>query len=274
MLLIREIYESIPPNSRIILSCNHKIIHNTEQNSYCFYYDLVTESIGNKKILAIARENSELICTIYLNEMEFNHLIELNPQLVIHDLRRAFTAMDAELFKLISRSIELSAWLNESSYCSVCGQSTTFNEKEMAFACSCSNKIFYPTISPCIITLITDEDKVLLGRAKFFPEGLYSTLAGFIEAGESAEDALHREIDEEVGIRVNNITYYSSQSWPFPSQLMLGFYCQYVSGEIKINQDELEDAQWFHIDNLPLIPPTSSISGMLIHSYIADRSKP
>ena len=274
MLLIREIYESIPPNSKIILSCNHKIIHNTEQNSYCFYYDLEAESIGNKKILAIAQENSEIICTIYFNEMEFNRLLELNPQLAIHDLRRAFTAMDAELFKLISRSIELSAWLNESSYCSVCGQSTTFNEKEMAFACSCSNKIFYPTISPCIITLITHEDKVLLGRAKFFPEGLYSTLAGFIEAGESAEDALHREVDEEVGVLVNNITYYSSQSWPFPSQLMLGFYCQYVSGEIKINYDELEDAQWFHIDNLPLIPPTSSISGMLINSYIADRSKP
>ena len=89
-----------------------------------------------------------------------------------------------------------------------------------------------------------------------------------------AEDALHREVDEEVGVRVNNITYYSSQSWPFPSQLMLGFYCQYVSGQIKINHDELEDAQWFHINNLPLIPPTSSISGMLINSYIAGRSKP
>ena len=143
MLLIREIYESIPPNSRIILSCNHKIIYNTEQNLYCFYYDLVAESIGNKKILAIAQENSEIIFTIYFNEMEFNRLLELNPQLVIHDLRRAFTAMDAELFKLISRSIELSAWLNESSYCGVCAQPTTFSEKEMAFAWSCSNNIFY-----------------------------------------------------------------------------------------------------------------------------------
>ena len=234
---------------------------------------MIGDVVIKKTILAIAQDNSEIICTVHLNEDELNNLLQDNPQLTIHDLRRTFTIIDVDLFKLISRAIELSAWLHESTYCSICGDLTVFNNREQAFVCGCSNKIFYPTISPCIITLITKDDMVLLGRSKFFPEGLYSTLAGFIEAGESAEDALHREVNEEVAISVKNITYFGSQSWPFPSQLMLGFYCQYLSGEIIVNNEELEDAQWFHLDNLPLIPPTSSISGMLIQSYIADRSK-
>ncbi|MEK9649437.1 MAG: NAD(+) diphosphatase [Gammaproteobacteria bacterium] len=274
MLLIREIYESIPPNSKIILSCNHKIIFNTEQNSYCFYDDLTSQSFNNKKFLAIARDNSEYICTVHLDDSGLNEILSLNNHLEVHDLRRSFNMLDENLFKLISRAVELSIWLNESNYCGICGSSTFFNNVEKAFGCSCSKKILYPNISPCIITLITNEDMVLLGRAKFFPAGLFSTLAGFIEAGESAEDALHREVEEEVGLRVTNIQYYGSQSWPFPSQIMLGFYCQYLSGSIRVNPDELEAAQWFHISELPQVPPTTSISGKLIHSYILDRSKP
>ena len=273
MLLIREIYESIPPNSKLILSSNNKIIHHLDQNTYCFSSDLFDQSILGNEILGIAKYGSSIICTIALNEKIIIQLLEENPQLISHDLRQAFNLVDASQFQLISRAIELSAWLRETKYCSLCGESTLYNIKEQAFGCSCSNKIFYPSISPCIITLITNGNKVLLGRAKFFPKGLYSTLAGFIEAGETAEDALQREVFEEVGVYVENIRYFGSQSWPFPSQLMLGFYCQYKQGDIKVNSEELEDAQWFNIDNLPQVPPTTSISGKLIHSYIADRLK-
>ena len=99
---------------------------------------------------------------------------------------------------------------------------------------------------------------------------MYSTLAGFIEAGENAEEALIREVKEEVNLDVSNITYHSSQSWPFPSQLMLGFLCKYEAGEILLNDKELEDARWFDINDLPIIPPDTSISGQLIRSYIED----
>ena len=131
----------------------------------------------------------------------------------------------------------------------------------------------YPTISPCIITLIHDDDKILLGRSKYFPQNMYSTLAGFIEAGESAEEALVREVKEEVNVAVSNIRYHSSQSWPFPSQLMLGYMCKYDAGKIVLNDAELEDAKWFSIDDLPAIPPDASISGQLIRSYIEDHLK-
>ena len=118
-----------------------------------------------------------------------------------------------------------------------------------------------------------ERDEVLLARNKFFPENWYSTLAGFIEAGETAEEALKREVMEEVNVSVKNITYFGSQPWPFPSQLMLGYFCEYESGEIKIEEAELEDAKWFKIDDLPNVPPKLSISGQLISSYLEDRSK-
>ena len=102
---------------------------------------------------------------------------------------------------------------------------------------------------------------------------MYSTLAGFIEAGENAEEALIREVKEEVNVNVSDIKYYSSQSWPFPAQLMLGYFCKYKSGKIELNDKELEDARWFNINELPIIPPDASISGQLIRSYIEDRLK-
>ena len=103
---------------------------------------------------------------------------------------------------------------------------------------------------------------------------MFSTLAGFIEAGENAEEAIHREVMEEVNVKVSNIQYFGSQSWPFPSQLMLGYFCKYESGDIILNDEELEEARWFDVDKLPTIPPDTSISGQLIRSYISDHLKP
>ena len=159
------------------------------------------------------------------------------------------------------------------NFCSICGNRNSFNIKEGAFECDCNKAPTYPSISPCIITLIHDEDRILLGRSKFFPENMYSTLAGFIEAGENAEEALIREVKEEVNVEVSEIKYYSSQSWPFPAQLMLGYFCKYKAGEIILNDDELEDARWFNIKELPIIPPDASISGQLIRFYIEDHLK-
>jgi NAD+ diphosphatase len=102
---------------------------------------------------------------------------------------------------------------------------------------------------------------------------MFSTLAGFIEAGENAEEALAREVMEEVNVKVSEVRYYGSQSWPFPSQLMLGYFCKYEEGNIQLNDAELEEARWFDLDDLPIIPPDTSISGQLIRSYISDRSK-
>lgn len=129
--------------------------------------------------------------------------------------------------------------------------------------------INYPRIAPCVIVLVTRGEELLLARNANFPGPMYSTLAGFIEAGETAEETLVREVKEEVGVDIHRLQYFRSQSWPFPNQLMLGFFAEYAGGDIVCDQQEIVDAQWFHYTELPMVPPTSSVSGQLIQHYIA-----
>ena len=126
----------------------------------------------------------------------------------------------------------------------------------------------YPRIAPCIIVLVTRGDEMLLARNVNHPRAMYSTLAGFIEAGETPEDTLVREVREEVGLEVRNLRYFQSQSWPFPNQLMLGYFADYAGGDIVCDPDEIADAQWFHPSDLPLIPPPASVAGQLIQHHL------
>ena len=176
------------------------------------------------------------------------------------DLRQILGFLDQSSFLLASRALILQTWISNNNFCSICGKNNSFNKKEGAFECSCNSVPKYPAISPCIITLIHDEDQILLGRSKFFPLNMYSTLAGFVEPGESLEQALEREVFEEVGIKVKNIRYFNSQPWPFPASLMLGFFAEAVNDQMTIDYDEIEDANWFSINELKSLEHPS-ISG-------------
>jgi NAD+ diphosphatase len=137
----------------------------------------------------------------------------------------------------------------------------------------------FPRIDPAIIVLVSDEGRALLGRQASWPVGRYSTIAGFVEPGESLEDAVAREVLEETGVKVDRIEYHSSQPWPFPSSLMLGFTAHAVSDEVHLRDQELEDARWFTRTDLasgsPLLPPRQSISFRLIeHWYDAGADRP
>ena len=112
---------------------------------------------------------------------------------------------------------------------------------------------------------------MLLARNAAWPNGMYSTLAGFVEPGESIEQTVHREVFEEVGLKVGKLRYFGSQSWPFPNSLMLGFHAEYASGEIVCQEGEIADAQWFKADSLPQIPPRTAISGWLIQEFLDGR---
>ena len=129
----------------------------------------------------------------------------------------------------------------------------------------------YPRVSPCVIVLVNKGDKMLLAAAAGFQKRFYSTLAGFMEPGETCEAAVIREVREEVGIEVGNVRYFASQPWPFPSQVMLGFFAEWQSGELMPNPDEIEDADWFDVDAMPPTPPNASISGQLISDFIERR---
>ena len=274
MKLIRELHETIKEDSKLIIFCDNKILYDQAKNTYTFAIKDLNLSDQLGPYLAIALIDNCFVYVLNIDEDQNILGLFMDPD-VIHfvELRQMLGILNQSSFLLLSRATILKSWLSANVFCSICGNQNSFNKKEGAFECSCNAAPKYPTISPCIITLIYDEDNILLGRSKFFPPNMYSTLAGFIEAGENAEEALIREVKEEVNVEIANIKYFSSQSWPFPAQLMLGYFCQYKKGEIILNDAELEDARWFNIKELPIIPPDASISGQLIRSYIEDRLK-
>ena len=176
--------------------------------------------------------------------------------------------VDEQLFALVGRASQLLDWERDHQYCGRCGSQMYADVDERAMRCDPCRAINYPRIAPCIIVLVTRGEELLLARNANFPGPMYSTLAGFIEAGETAEETLVREVREEVSVEVGKLRYFQSQSWPFPNQLMLGFFAEYVGGEIVCDGTEISDARWFHHSDLPMIPPVSSVSGQLIQHYV------
>ena len=173
-------------------------------------------------------------------------------------------------FMICGRAKMLLDWRDQHRYCGRCGQPLIRLPGESAMHCEPCKLRYYPRISPCIIVLITRGHQVLLAQGeRHRASGMYSTLAGFIEAGESAEQAVMREVKEEVNVEVDNIHYLNSQAWPFPNQLMLGFHAEYAGGDIIPAVGEIAHADWFDIDRLPKLPPAISIATWLIRQYQA-----
>jgi NTP pyrophosphohydrolases containing a Zn-finger, probably nucleic-acid-binding len=159
-------------------------------------------------------------------------------------------------------------WLDSTRFCPFCGHPLQLHASENALECPACGRLHYPRIEPCIISLITRGDELLLLRSVRDTAGIYACLAGFVEIGETLEQALRREVREETGLEIRNIRYAGSQGWPFPDQLMVGFYAEYESGEIRIQESEIADARWFRRDALPPLPKPGSIAWRLINGCL------
>jgi NAD+ diphosphatase len=179
-------------------------------------------------------------------------------------VRHFCASLPDELRHAAALGNHISHWRELNHYCGKCGTTMQDSDKERARICSGCNNIVYPRISPCVMALIIRGEQILLARSPHFPQNKLSVLAGFINPGETAEQAVIREIKEEVGLEVNNLKYICSQPWPFPDSLMLGFTAQYLSGEIKIDPAEIEFAGWFNKNKLPKIPDHISLARLLI----------
>lgn len=190
------------------------------------------------------------------------------------ELRRLMGMLDSSLFRIAGRAIQILEWQRNHVFCGRCGSRTGLHAVERAVVCPACGFSQYPRINPCVIMLVTRGEELLLARSARFNRPMYSTLAGFIEAGETAEETLHREVLEEVGLKVRNPVYFGSQSWPFPSNLMLGFHVEYESGEIVMQEDEIVDARFFHHSQLPMVPPPGSIAHALINSFVQGLTPP
>lgn len=169
-----------------------------------------------------------------------------------------------EKFEFVARAFQVDLFLRTHQFCGQCGQTMELIDWELATHCKPCNHRCYPRISPCIIVAIRHKDKILLAQGAQHTSGKLSILAGFVESGETLEQAVHREVFEEVGIKVKNLKYFSSQPWPFPHSLMVGFTAEYDSGELVLCEKEILSADWFTLDNMPKTSPVQSIAGQLI----------
>jgi len=190
------------------------------------------------------------------------------------DLRSIGTELPADDANLAAHARALVLWHQSQLYCGRCGGAASNHAAGNARRCSACGVSLFPRVDPAIIVLVSRADRCLLGRSARFPEGMYSTIAGFVEPGESLEDAVRREVFEETNIHVGNVRYHSSQPWPFPSSLMLGFSADALSDDIELNDAELEDAQWFTRDEIhggnPKLPQHLSIARQLIDHWLDD----
>ncbi len=188
------------------------------------------------------------------------------------DLRVATKALDAGAWSAAALASQVLHWDRTNRFCGQCGSAMEqANPRERAKRCVGCGHVAYPRVSPCIITLVHDGDRVLLTRQASWPAGRYGLVAGFVEAGETLEECVKREVMEETGVTVDEVAYQGSQPWPFPHQLMVGFFARYGGGEVALRDGELEDARWFALDALPQLPPRLSIARSLIELFLSQR---
>ncbi|UCP11679.1 NAD(+) diphosphatase [Pseudomonas sp. MM213] len=192
------------------------------------------------------------------------------PSCAWMSLRHLMLERDLETYKMLAYAAQVGTWSQQHRFCGACGAPTVMLKAERASCCEDCRLRFYPRISPCMIVLITRGEEVLLARSPSFAPGLYSTLAGFAEPGESMEGCVTREVREEVGIEICNLRYKASQSWPYPHSMMFGYHADYDGGEIVPQPGEIEDARWFNLHELPTLSSHRSISRYLIELFIAE----
>lgn len=192
------------------------------------------------------------------------------------DLRSLFGRLAADDYALAGRALQLVEWERTHAFCGRCGAPTQARVDERSRQCPACGLVVYPRLAPAVMALVRRApDELLLARSPRFPPGMYSALAGFVEPGETLEQCLHREVFEEVGIRVANLRYFASQPWPFPHSLMIAFMCDWACGDIRVDALEIEDAKWFRIFGLPQLPQPISIARRLIDAAVLEmRGKP
>jgi NAD+ diphosphatase len=196
------------------------------------------------------------------------------PGMAFEGLRQVYGRMDEDLFSLAGRAVQIVDWDRTHQFCSRCGARTRMRQTERAKECPQCGLLQFPRLSPAIIVRVERAHELLLARSRHFPPGMYSVLAGFVEPGETLEEAVVREVREEVGLEIKDVRYFGSQPWPFPHSLMIGFVATYARGEIFLDGDEIEDAGWFNAGNLPVIPGKISIARRLIDAFLVKDAGP
>jgi NAD+ diphosphatase len=258
-------------SNEFIIFKDQKILYEPNLKTFLLNSSFVNIDLDNSIYVGIAKNNKKKIYAVDISGLSED--INLGYENIVeYDTRHLLAISNPDDIVLMGRANQLLHWIKSNKYSGYTGELNEFDSKEEALYSPGTSSMIYPQISPCVLAMVTRGDEILLARNNLFPEGLFSILAGFVEVSESAEETVKREVLEEVNLHVKNIKYYGSQPWPFPSQLMLGFSCEYESGEMILDKNEIAEANWYRFDNLPYVPPTTSLSGILINSFVEDHS--
>ena len=193
------------------------------------------------------------------------------PGMAFRGLRTLYGRLDETVYGIAGRATQVVAWDRDHRFCGRCATPTERVPTERARRCPACGLTVYPRLSPAVIVLIERGEEILLARGHRFPPGRFGIVAGFVETGESLEEAVRREVTEEVGLALAEVRYFGSQPWPFPHAVMIGFTAAWAGGEIRVDERELAEAGWFGVANLPTIPPQLSIARRLIDDWAARR---
>ena len=249
-------------------------------NAYWFLFHkdelLIKESENNitipltsdNKLLAM-QPDAQSIGVLHGHECFIANISNDNipPGFSFKKIRPLYGHIEDKSFGVACRAFHIINWMKTSKFCGCCGNVMTISSHEIAMKCSHCSHIVYPRISPAIIVAVVKDNQILLAHAKHFLPNRYSVIAGFVEPGETLEECVRRELQEEVGIEVDTINYFGSQPWCFPDSLMVAFTAHCSTGTITIDNQEIAAANWFSPHNLPDIPDKSSIARQLIDWY-------
>lgn len=186
-------------------------------------------------------------------------------------LRQSYYKLPEALYLKAGKCAELLHWDRNTKFCGVCGGQMHFHT-DISKRCEMCGKEVWPSLAPAVIVLIRRGNEILLARGRNFKSEFYGLIAGFVETGETLEEAVKREVKEETGLNIKNIRYFDSQAWPYPSGLMVGFTADYESGELHLQQEELKKAGWFQRTNLPKLPEKLSIARRLIDNWLENET--
>jgi|SRR5579862_367674 len=218
----------------------------------------------------------ELQRTLYLGSLNNKHFfageakIETPnlPGWIWNPIRPLHTTLNPADYAIAGRAMQLLYWDRSNQYCGHCGKATFSRKHERCRECKSCGQLAYPKMSMAVLALVRRGQQILLARSPQFPEPFFSTLAGFVDPGETFEQCVIREVLEEVHIKVKNVQYFGSQPWPLSHSIMIGFFCEWEEGEIQIDPNEIAEASWFGISNLPRLPPLYSLARFLIDGFI------
>lgn len=238
---------------------------------------LVTDGLKLPSVPEIDSQGFEAVRRQYLGQLDGRHVYsaelpadaQVGSGLKFANLHMLHGTLDDMERAIAGRAVQIVEWDRTHQYCGACATPTVLSEIDRSRSCPKCRIPMYPRLSPAMIVAVERDDQILLARAANFPPGIKSVLAGFVEPGESAEDAVRREVFEETKILVEDVQYFASQAWPFPNSLMLGYRAKWAAGEIEVDGEEILEADWFPAKAMPsFFPGRVSIAQWLIHDFL------